>query len=244
MAKSRTLRIATWNQLAGGSQRRSAHWTMLRDHVAADILLTQEAKAAPPHPSYPTRLWHEAVAGRWGTGVVANARMRPIDVAGFRGWVTGGELSRSRWLTERPLRVFSVHCPAGNHGYIRTMHEILDALEPVAQDADLVLGGDFNVAVGYRGPNEGVRMSRAERNLLDRMTFELGLIACWQTAHPERHLTQTLRWSGNRSAPYHCDGIFVPHGWRGRLRSCQVLSGPEWDVLSDHNPVVAEFESS
>jgi hypothetical protein len=27
-----------------------------------------------------------------------------------------------------------------------------------------------------------------------------------------------------------------------RLRACEVVSSPEWDVLSDHNPVVAWFE--
>jgi exonuclease III len=235
------LRIATWNLLAGGSRQRNSHWTMVKERIAPDILLTQECGAAR-YPGHPTRLWQQAVQGRWGTGVHANARIRPIEVAGFDGWVVGGELRRSRWLTGRPLRIFSVHCPAGSHGYIRTMHQILDTLVSIARDADLVLGGDFNVAVGYRGPAESVKMSRAERELLDRMSFDFGLFACWQAAHPLRPLAQTLRWSGNRSAPYHCDGIFVPHEWRARLRSCEVLSGAEWVALSDHNPVVAEFE--
>jgi exonuclease III len=235
----RTLRIATWNLLAGGSSQRNSHWTMVRERIAPDILLTQECNAV--YPGHPTRIWQEAVQGRWGTGLYANARIRPIAVAGFAGWVVGGELSRSRWLTSRPLRIFSVHCPADSHGYIRTMHQILDALVNIARDADLVLGGDFNVAAGYRGPAEDVKMSRAERTLLDRMSFDFGLIACWQTAHPLRPLG-ALRWSGNRSAPYHCDGIFVPHHWRARLQSCEVLSDAGWHALSDHNPVVADFE--
>ena len=238
----RPLRIATWNLLAGGSRQRNAHWTMVHERLAPDILLTQESKKAPATFRHTTKLWNEAVEGRWGSGVFANARIRPIDVPGFRGWVTGGELSRSRWLTARPLRVFSVHCPPGAHGYVRTMHDILDALAAAARAADLVLGGDFNVAAGYRAASEGVKMSRAEKELLDRITSDLGLIACWQAANPGKPLTQTLRWSGNREAPYHCDGIFVPQGWHARLRSCRVLSGAEWHALSDHNPVVAEFE--
>jgi exonuclease III len=52
----------------------------------------------------------------------------------------------------------------------------------------------------------------------------------------------TLRWTGNRRAPYHCDGIFVPQSWSDRLKSCVVFSGRRWNRLSDHNPVVADFE--
>ncbi len=139
----------------------------------------------------------------------------------------------------RPVRIFSIHCPAGRRGYIRTMHEILDRLAPLGEDADLVLGGDFNVVVGYRRPTDPIRMTRGEREILDRLTNDLALIPCWQTANPGRPLAQTLRWSGNRAAPYHCDGIFVPAAWRDRLERCEVADGPEWQRLSDHNPVVA-----
>ncbi|HEX6940371.1 MAG TPA: endonuclease/exonuclease/phosphatase family protein, partial [Longimicrobiales bacterium] len=159
------------------------------------------------------------------------------DVARAGG---GGAAGRPDAST-RPVRVFSVHCPAGKRGYVRTLHEILDRMLPLAAGADVVLGGDFNVAAGYRGPDEPIRMSRGERELLDRITGELGLIPCWQTANPGQTLAQTLRWTGNRAAPYHCDGIFVPASWRDRLVECTVAEGPEWERLSDHNPVVATF---
>jgi endonuclease/exonuclease/phosphatase family metal-dependent hydrolase len=161
----------------------------------------------------------------------------PIKVRGFRGWITGGEIE----LGARPLRIFSVHAPAGEHGYLRTVHRMIDRLRSHARDADLIVGGDFNVAVGFRGPDEQVRMSNAERTLLTRFVEELDLFPCWQASHPDKPLAQTLRWTGNRAAPYHCDGIFAPRSWRERLQSCEVVSGPEWDRLSDHNPVVAEF---
>jgi hypothetical protein len=60
--------------------------------------------------------------------------------------------------------------------------------------------------------------------------------------HPGSPLAQTLRWSGNRSTPYHCDGIFAPRALRDRLLKCEVLAGPPWERLSDHNPVLAEFQ--
>jgi hypothetical protein len=122
---------------------------------------------------------------------------------------------------------------------VHTVHAMLDRFQAMAAEADPVIGGDFNVAVGVRGPEALVAMSKAERGLLTRITRELLLIPCWQAKHPGRPLAQTLRWSGNRVTPYHCDGIFVPRAWRSRLESCEVIAGPEWDALSDHNPVLA-----
>ena len=238
------LRIATFNFLGGGSARRSGHWPLLRTRLVPDVLLTQESK--PPQleaSSYATALWAKAARG-WGTGLYApKLALKPLDVEGFRGWVTGGQLASGRG-SGRPTRIFSVHCPQGKRGYVHTVHEILDRLKAMGDDADLVIGGDFNVAVGVRGPNELVKMSKAERTLMTRFTEELGLLPCWQTANPGRPLAQTLRWSGNRAAPYHCDGIFIPRSWQRRLESCEVITGPEWEELSDHNPVLAVIAPS
>jgi endonuclease/exonuclease/phosphatase family metal-dependent hydrolase len=87
-------------------------------------------------------------------------------------------------------------------------------------------------------------VSRGEREILARLAGEFDLVSCWQTANPGRRLAQTLRWSADRSAPYHCDGIFVPAAWSGRLASCRVVTGSRWTALSDHNPVVAQLTHS
>jgi exonuclease III len=244
-AAPQTYRIATWNFLAGGSAKRTSHWEMVREHVRPDLLMTQESKALPRPRSdfgYTASRFREAIKGRWGTGLHATSgRIRRVDVAGFDGWVTGGFVRPPTWLSSRTVVAFSVHCPAGSVGYLRMMHRMIDALLELRGHSDLVLAGDFNVAAGFRGGDEAVAMSKAERAVLDRMVGELGLIPCWQHAHPGVPLTQTLRWSGNRAAPYHCDGIFVPRRWGRKLVSCDVISGSAWDVMSDHNPVVAVF---
>jgi len=64
-------------------------------------------------------------------------------------------------------------------------------------------------------------------------------VPCWQERHPGEPLAQTLRWTGNRATPYHCDGLFIPRAWRARLTGAEVIQGPEWERLSDHNPVLA-----
>ncbi len=67
----------------------------------------------------------------------------------------------------------------------------------------------------------------------------VGRSAAMLPLHHDLHIT--FRFADARIIPYHCDGLIVPKSWRDRLVSCVVLSGDEWDRLSDHNPVVAEF---
>jgi exonuclease III len=243
------LRLVAYNFLSGGSAKRPGQWSRVLKKLEPDVVFGQECR--PPGECLgesfrPTAedsfVWRPAgKPRRWGTGVLVRAgRLAPIAVPHFAGWVVGGEIRSSRW-SARPVRIFSVHGPAGERGYVRTMHAILDRILDLRGDADLILGGDFNVAVGRRPADDPRPFSRGERELLDRIDGELDLISCWQTANPGKRLAQTLRWSGNPSIPYHCDGIFVPRGWVPRLASCRVVRGPRWTRLSDHNPVLVEL---
>jgi endonuclease/exonuclease/phosphatase family metal-dependent hydrolase len=245
------MRIVAYNFLRAGSLNRCGHWSRVIRHLKADLVLAQECR--PPQNSPGERFrhdrddafaWQSAGSRGWGSGLLArSASLIPIAIPDYDGWVVGGEIRNTCW-SERPLVVFSVHGPVGEGGYIRTMHQILDRVALLRDRADLVLGGDFNVAVGYRQSREGIRFQRGERALLDRLNVELDLVSCWQAANPDRPLAQTLRWMGNPDAPYHCDGIFVPRRWLPRLRSCRVVRGSRWSQLSDHNPVIAEFQDA
>ena len=244
-----SLRVVAYNFLSGGSATRAGHWSRLRTHLAADIVLAQECRLPQDSPGerfrpgpVDTLLWAPVATRRWGSAVLLRGfQARPLEIPEFAGWVVGAELTSPRWSPARPLRLFSIHCPVGERGYVRTLHEILDRVARLRSGADLILGGDFNVVVGHRQLNEPITVTRGEREILDRLSAEFGVISCWQAAHPGRPLAQTLRWSANRSAPYHCDGIFVPSAWGSRLVSCRVVTGSRWTGLSDHNPVLAEF---
>ncbi|MFO0585077.1 MAG: hypothetical protein U0229_22600 [Anaeromyxobacter sp.] len=233
------MRIATYNFLVGGSARRARQWERLHERLAPDVIFAQEAPEPPPGRG--VALWQRARGRRWGSGVwLATGSIVPLPVRGFAGWVVGGEVALPGRHARRPLRVFSIHCPAGAHGYVRTLGTILDRLARLGEGAELLVGGDLNVVAGYRDLGERVRMLRAEERLLDRFAADLGLVPAWQAMHPGEPLAQTLRWSGDRSMPYHCDGIFVPRAWVRRLVSAEVVTGRLWTRLSDHNPVVAE----
>jgi len=243
------MRIVTYNFLRAGSTTRCGHWSRVIRQLRADLVLAQECR--PPERSPGERFrhgeddvfaWQSAGTRGWGTGLFArSASLSPIDIPGYEGWVVGGEIRNAFW-SRRPVIVFSIHGPVGERGYIRTMQHILDRLVVLRDRADLVLGGDFNVAVGYRQPRDVIKFLRGERELLDRLGGEFKLVSCWQAANPNRPLAQTLRWMGNPAAPYHCDGIFVPRSWLTRLKACRVVRGSRWTQLSDHNPVVADFD--
>jgi exonuclease III len=243
------LRLVAYNFLVGGSAKRPGHWSRLLRTLSPDIVFGQECRPPEQTPGETFRpgprdtfVWSSAGSSRWGSGLLLRgAELARIPVPQFDGWVVGGEIRSAAW-SPQPLRVFSVHTPVGEHGYVRTVHEILDRIARLRGTAELVLAGDFNVAVGDR-PAKGHRPLRRNRlTLLERLAEELGLISCWQTAHPGRPLAQTLRWSANPTTPYHCDGIFVPRTWSSRLSACRVVRGSRWDRMSDHSPVLAEIE--
>jgi hypothetical protein len=204
------MRIVTYNFLRAGSAARAGHWSRVMRSFAPDLVLAQECR--PPehspgerfrHAPADTLLWQEAGSRGWGTGLlVRGASLAPLAIPGFEGWVVGGEIRDAAWV-RRPVRAFSIHAPAGERGYIRTMQAILDRIAALREGADLILGGDFNVAVGYRPPRDKIRFLRGEREILDHLDRELDLVSCWQAAHPGRPLAQTLRWSANPKAPYH-----------------------------------------
>jgi len=245
------MRIVTYNFLRAGSLKRCGHWSRLIRNLKPDVVLAQECR--PPQSSHGERFQHEAddafawrCAGTrpWGSGLYArSAALVPVVIPDYDGWVVGGKIRNTSW-SRRPVLVFSVHGPVGERGYVRTMQCILDRVAALRDGVDLVLGGDFNIAVGYRPPKDPIRFLRGERDVLDRLKNEFDLVSCWQAANPDRTLAQTLRWTGNPDAPYHCDGIFVPRSWLPRLKSCRVVRGSHWNRLSDHNPVVADFHDA
>ncbi|MEO1352073.1 MAG: endonuclease/exonuclease/phosphatase family protein [Cyanobacteria bacterium J06635_15] len=242
------MRLATYNLRFGGKAGRRIHWQKIFADVQPDIFLVQETlhprEYLPSYEDEKQQLHWKAVAGRpWGSAVyVRHGQVTPLAPlsAGLAGWVTGvcvtdfSAPSRSGQL----IYVYSVHAPSGRSSYVKEVNFILDAIQAqVSNGADVIIGGDFNLTIGFRHPSEALQQNQPK--LMARFQREMGLINCWQSANPNQNLPQTLRWSNDPSKPYHCDGLFVPASWYRYLESAEVLSGPDWEPLSDHNPVVA-----
>jgi endonuclease/exonuclease/phosphatase family metal-dependent hydrolase len=244
------MKVATYNILKGGARR--VHWVRMIEDFGVDLLLVQESYPHDEHLPlhlYPharkQSAWKMVKQNGWGSGVFsATGAVRAVAVPGYFGWVVGAKISGASWQAgvADPLLVFSIHAPNGPGRYHGQMNKILDGIKQVARGREVVIGGDFNLTVSH-WPGLARRTCKQDLAIQARLAEEFGLLNCWQVANPNQPLCQTLRWTGNRTVPYHCDGIFVPKSWKDRLQSCVVLAGDEWDRLSDHNPVVACFSS-
>ena len=245
-----SLRVVAYNFLSGGSAARTGHWSRIRRHLAPDIVLAQECRAPHETPgerfragATDTLLWAPAAPRRWGSAVLLRGQpATPLPIPEYAGWVVGAELAAPAWSPARPVRLFSIHCPVGLRGYIRTLHEILDRIAAWRGGADLILGGDFNVVVGHRQPHERIRMSRGEREILDPVVRGVRphqLLAGGEPRAPAR-ADPALDRRPPRPLPLrrHLRAVGVGIA---RLVSCRVVRGSRWAGLSDHNPVVAEF---
>jgi hypothetical protein len=242
------VKVAKYNILKGGSQR--VHWIKMIEDFGVDLLLVQETY--PHHEHLPPLLYPDAVrqsawemveGNGWGSAVFTRSgSVKPVSVPNFYGWVVGAEITGASWQAgiADPLLVFSVHAPSGAGAYSKVVNKLLDEIRKVAAGREAVIGGDFNLTVS-RWPGPERPTCKQDLAIQARLAQEFGLLNCWQAANPGQPLCQTLRWTGDRTIPYHCDGIFVPESWRDRLQSCVVLAGGEWNRLSDHNAVVACF---
>jgi endonuclease/exonuclease/phosphatase family metal-dependent hydrolase len=242
------MKVATYNLLKGGSQR--GHWVRMIEDFGVDLLLVQESY--PHHEHLPPLMypdagkmsaWEMAEKNGWGSGVFSRTgTVKLVRVPGFTGWVVGAEIAGASWQAgiADPLLAFSVHAPSKGEPYWKQVNKLLNEIQAVAAGREVIIGGDFNLTVSHwPGPERPT--CKQDLAIQARLADEFGLLNCWQAANPDQPLHQTLRWTGDRTIPYHCDGIFVPKSWGERLESCVVLAGDEWNRLSDHNPVVACF---
>ena len=240
--------IATFNMNLG-----KGDWDHLLDSQNPDIVLAQESH--DPKTQFRTLfdtpgghvIWQELPdAGRGSAIFCRSGKLTEVPLPDFVGQVLVAETTPVPWSVapHAPLRIACICAgKAAKGGYAARVHAILDLLANSEHDGDLIVGGDFNLTVSERHPEEELTTHPADLEIQHRLRDKFGLLNCWQTAHPNEHLAQTLRYVKNRTIPYHIDGLFVPQSWQSRLMSCGVLRSEKWEQLSDHLPVVARFRT-
>ena len=248
------MKIVTYIMRFGGRGR--VHWTEILDQFEPEIFLVQETYEPQEHLTpllygkhHEKAIWRRVESSGealdWGSAVfVQPSTATTIELPDFSGWVVGAEVPEFQDPNgiKQLLRVFSLHAPTGMGSYQRVVNSILDMLLNLRDGCEVIIGGDFNLTVSERHPSEDRVTEVSDLKIQKRLRDEFRLINCWQTANQDVPLAQTLRWGSDRTIPFHCDGLFVPQSWASQLRSCSVPAGGIWDDLSDHNPIVADFD--
>ena len=161
------MKIATYNLRFGGKLGNRVHWKKIMEAAGPDIFLVQETLS--PEHYFPkdlaadfTRQTHwQAVDGReWGSAVyVRSGQVVPLNPLSpeLSGWVTGVKVTGLGWplLADESLYIYSIHAPSGRSSYVRRVNLILDLIKvQIPVDATVIIGGDFNLTVGFRHPEE------------------------------------------------------------------------------------------
>ncbi len=233
------MRILTWNTAQG---RGSSAALQLADRVAADVVLLQE--------SFPPKTWAGAVAGavvpgrKWGSWVlVRSGKLTEVEVNGFTGWVAAANWRRS----SKSTLLASLHSPTSSESSPRRSYidEARGAVDMIVQNSPRekrhVIGGDFNFK--FFGPTTAENAKGSSKKEIATMQHfaSLGFSNVWADCHPGASLPQTLRWTKDRSIPYHCDGLLVRPFDPSRA-ICEVLSSDFVHRHSDHNAVLAVID--
>jgi len=236
------MKIINYNLHNGG---KANQWDQINKEVP-DLILVQESFDPALHFADNSvihkRVVWSPLPAKWGSAVVApKFDLEPIRVSGYEHWVAGARIPSFRvGDIEKEIFAFSVHAPSPGP-YEKEVSAIIDAVTSIAKGADVIIGGDLNVTTAVRHPNEKLKNSKIELQLITRLRQELGLVNAWQAINPNQDLPQTLRWSRDPEIPYHCDAIFIPSSWLPHLESCHVLNSAKWSSLSDHYPIVAKI---
>ena len=139
-----------------------------------------------------------------------------------------------------------------------SVHRSLSELSPLIDDPryqqHLLIGGDLNTWSGWP-VREQPTLAR-DINLLQR--FEaFGLVDCLAAVRPAGRLPDCTCTLGDActhtrtrldprfpNIPYQIDYLWASSALAPRLSSCQALATSEWFAISDHAPIIADFDLS
>lgn len=260
------LRIATWNMnfwQTRASQESS--WRFLDEVVSPDLALLQECVPPPDRRRVVYREGGISESRRWGSAVVSyRHELEPI--AEVKSRYGQGSLSLLdthpgsvavalvRVPSADPVVVVSVYGVIDEGYAITTVHRILSDLTPLIDSPygrRVVIGGDLNCSTQLRPPHRA-----RHANLFERVRG-LGLVDLLEQTRDQREPlrdcicddapscghVQTHRHRQSR-VPWQDDYLFASRELAAQLVSCRPVDAGDPDPweLSDHCPVVAEFD--
>jgi endonuclease/exonuclease/phosphatase family metal-dependent hydrolase len=254
---TRAFSVATWNMdhWRRTPADRARAWSRLQDDIRPTVALLQEC--APIRGLAAPHIYRElGRSRRWGTAVIAlgaGAELQQINHAvtpyspqslPVHGSVPGAlAVARVTLPDVAPITVVSVYGLIDVYSQTSMLRHVADLI-PLFDSVDgVILGGDFNVGTDTRGPH------RDRYAAIHHAVRSLGLVDLYATVadrplgpddcpcidDPCAHLT--TRDSGGAF-----DYLFASPAIAEHCQRIVCHDDPETRTLSDHFPVVAEFE--
>lgn len=239
--------------------KRAAAWERLDKVIDADVALLQEA-APPPER---TAVYRRGGIDRhrpWGSAVVtkrleideitqATATGRTFELLNhYPGCVA---IARVQPDGVEPITFVSLYGQLDKGWAITTVNNLISDLSPLFVSKlghRLVLGGDLNLSTQLSRPWRYFSRNLFERiklfgleSLTEQVSAEQRVADCPCEDDPCLHV-QTHRHPSS-SKPWQNDYLFASKQLAKRLTRCAASEAgdPPW-VLSDHRPLIAEFD--
>jgi endonuclease/exonuclease/phosphatase family metal-dependent hydrolase len=121
--------------------------------------------------------------------------------------------------------------------YTANALRIVESLAPFIRAAPTVVAGDFNTCASIRG-----RVVPGFARLVELLA-DLGVESAYHAFTGEAYGAEsraTYFHLRDEREPYHIDFVFVPRGWRRRIRRVEVGAFAQWRDASDHCPVFVD----
>ena len=220
---------------------RAKAWEYIQS-VDPDVCLLNECST---HTSQEYSV-HSVYRRGWGTGVFSKHQLTEITS------VTKGTrliplikshpeslVSTKFELNSKNITAISLYGKIDQDGFcITTLHRSLSDLTPIFSQRRntewLIIGGDFNADVLI----DDQQNDNAHRIFFDRLK-DFKLQDCCKKFNPERIATIRHPMTNKQ---FENDRLFAGKQLYDRLVSCEVIDDPNLYELSDHNPIIAEFD--
>lgn len=247
------MKLLSYNLRNGGGRNYNPWRQMIRE-FSPDIVFAQESRHPqcyfePEEFAEFKGCIHANVATheRWGSAILSRTHQLikvSLSQPEYEGWVVGAMVPDMLIGGElQSVLIFSLHAPTLPGTYEGHVDKIISEIASKWPNTPMILAGDFNLTTAISSSQSQLgKNTEGEIRILGKLRNELGLVNAWQHLYPDDDLPQTLRWSSNKSIPFHCDAIFMNHNLLPRLANVIVKSDGNWGTMSDHNPIFALLE--
>ena len=230
MDKLSKLTVLVWNMDYWKSSKREAGWDYIQSKNP-DIALLNECSN---HDSQKYSI-HHIDKNNWGCGVFSNHELteKKFEMSHPEA-IACGELE----IDEKKITAISLYGKLINTYSITPLHRSLSDLTPLFVKKSvrdwLLIGGDFNADEQYDDRYGG----RSHHIFFERLR-DFKLYDCYKKFHTGP--VQTIRHSSS-SFPYQNDYLFTGKKLYDACVSCEVIDDENLYTISDHNPIIAEFD--